>query len=236
MYDPMRVRPTIAPPLLQNAARDGYSIRFANLPPDVLGVFRPSRHEVILSTELEPYPAADRGPVLAHELQHVSDWITQGERLETSEGCLATESNAFHTESTTWLELKGGKLSPAANDLEQEFNAITRAIQLTAKALVAEVSLVPAVLLSVAVGGVLGLVNGVLIAYGRVHAIIITFGTANIFLFIGLVVSRMHLTLPWPVFDALIVGASVAAAWVSWTVIERPILALKSRFTYGRRA
>ena len=41
-------------------------------------------------------------------------------------------------------------------------------------------------LLSVAVGGVLGLVNGVLIAYGRVHAIIITFGTANLFLFLGL--------------------------------------------------
>jgi ribose transport system permease protein len=33
---------------------------------------------------------------------------------------------------------------------------------------------------------VLGLVNGVLIAYGRVHAIIITFGTANLFLFLGL--------------------------------------------------
>ncbi len=57
---------------------------------------------------------------------------------------------------------------------------------LTAKALVDEVSLVPAVLLSVAVGGLLGLVNGVLIAYGRVHAIIITFGTANVFLFVGL--------------------------------------------------
>ena len=41
-------------------------------------------------------------------------------------------------------------------------------------------------LLSIVVGGVLGLVNGVLIAYGRVHAIIITFGTANIFLFLGL--------------------------------------------------
>jgi ribose transport system permease protein len=50
---------------------------------------------------------------------------------------------------------------------------------LTAKALVAEVGLVPAVLLSIAVGGVLGAVNGVLIAYGRVHAIIITFGTAD---------------------------------------------------------
>jgi ribose transport system permease protein len=57
---------------------------------------------------------------------------------------------------------------------------------ITAKALVGQMSLVPAVLLAVVVGGVLGLVNGVLIAYGRVHAIIITFGTANLFLFVGL--------------------------------------------------
>ena len=57
---------------------------------------------------------------------------------------------------------------------------------LTAKALVAETSLPVAVALSVLVGGVLGAVNGLLIAYGRVHAIIITFGTANLFLFLGL--------------------------------------------------
>ncbi|WP_219415682.1 ABC transporter permease [Pseudonocardia nigra] len=48
------------------------------------------------------------------------------------------------------------------------------------------VSLPVAVLLAVVVGGLLGLVNGVLIAYGRVHAIIITFGTANLFRFLGL--------------------------------------------------
>jgi ribose transport system permease protein len=58
---------------------------------------------------------------------------------------------------------------------------------LTAKALVdSDVSLGVAVLLAIVTGGVLGLLNGVLIAYGRVHAIIITFGTANVFLFIGL--------------------------------------------------
>lgn len=58
---------------------------------------------------------------------------------------------------------------------------------LTAKALVGiELALPLALLLSVAVGGLLGLINGLLIAYGRVHAIIITFGTANIFLFLGL--------------------------------------------------
>jgi ribose transport system permease protein len=56
-----------------------------------------------------------------------------------------------------------------------------------AKAMVdSGVSLPVAVLLSVVLGGVLGLINGVLIAYGRVHAIIITFGTANLFKFLGL--------------------------------------------------
>lgn len=48
------------------------------------------------------------------------------------------------------------------------------------------ISLPVAVALSVAIGGLLGLVNGVLIAYGRVHAIIITFGTLNLFRFLGL--------------------------------------------------
>ncbi len=57
----------------------------------------------------------------------------------------------------------------------------------TARALVeGGLGLPAAVLLSVAVGGLLGVVNGALIAYGRVHAIIITFGTANIFVFLGL--------------------------------------------------
>ena len=52
-------------------------------------------------------------------------------------------------------------------------------------------------------GAVLGLVNGALIAYGRVHAIIITFGTANLFLFIGLqifgsqTINGMPDTLAW---------------------------------------
>ncbi len=42
------------------------------------------------------------------------------------------------------------------------------------------------VLIAVSVGALLGLVNGALIAYGRVQAIIITFGTANLFQFLGL--------------------------------------------------
>ncbi|MFC7620910.1 ABC transporter permease [Microlunatus sp. GCM10028923] len=43
-----------------------------------------------------------------------------------------------------------------------------------------------ALALAIALGGVLGLLNGVLTSFGRVHPIIITFGTANLFLFLGL--------------------------------------------------
>ncbi len=56
----------------------------------------------------------------------------------------------------------------------------------TAKLLVDQgVSLPVALLCSMALGALLGLVNGLLIAYGHVHAIIITFGTANLFQFVG---------------------------------------------------
>lgn len=57
----------------------------------------------------------------------------------------------------------------------------------TARTLVAtDAPLIVAVLLAVALGAVLGAVNGLLISVGRIHAIIITFGTANLFQFIGL--------------------------------------------------
>lgn len=43
-----------------------------------------------------------------------------------------------------------------------------------------------AIVVAVLVGSLLGALNGLLVAYGRVHAIIVTFGTANLFLFAGL--------------------------------------------------
>ena len=56
----------------------------------------------------------------------------------------------------------------------------------TARLLVSfDIPLVAGVLVSMAVGAVLGSVNGFLVAYARVHPIIITFGTWNLFLFIG---------------------------------------------------
>lgn len=56
----------------------------------------------------------------------------------------------------------------------------------TAKLLVNQsLPMVPAILLAMAAGAILGLVNGVLIAWGRVHPIIITFGTLNIFQWVG---------------------------------------------------
>lgn len=42
-----------------------------------------------------------------------------------------------------------------------------------------------AIVVAIALGTILGTINGLLIAYGRVPAIIITFGTANIFQFVG---------------------------------------------------
>jgi ribose transport system permease protein len=60
---------------------------------------------------------------------------------------------------------------------------------ITAKSLVSfDLPLIAAVSLSIGIGFVLGMVNGVIIAYGRVHAIIITFGTANVFQFLALLV------------------------------------------------
>ena len=57
----------------------------------------------------------------------------------------------------------------------------------TAKLLVTTgMAFLPALVISLVLGGILGAVNGLLIAYGRVPAIIITFGTANVFQFIGL--------------------------------------------------
>ncbi|SEE32679.1 ABC transporter permease [Ruania alba] len=56
----------------------------------------------------------------------------------------------------------------------------------TARVLVAvEIPAIVAVLLAMVVGLALGTLNGVLVAYGGVHPIIITFGTWNVFLFIG---------------------------------------------------
>lgn len=57
---------------------------------------------------------------------------------------------------------------------------------ITARLLVAfDIPLGAALLVALATGGILGAFNGVLVAYGRVHPIIITFATWNIFLFIG---------------------------------------------------
>jgi ribose transport system permease protein len=46
--------------------------------------------------------------------------------------------------------------------------------------------LLPALGLGLLIGGLLGLVNGVLVAYGRIHSIIVTFGTLNVFRFVSL--------------------------------------------------
>jgi len=60
-----------------------------------------------------------------------------------------------------------------------------------------------ALLAGVVVGGLCGLLNGLLITIGGVHPIIITFGTSNIFMFIG-----------WRIFDSKVVnGIPTSVAW-----------------------
>ncbi len=117
-----------AGPLLRTAAKAGYIVHFGDLPVDVMGLMRPSAHDITLSNVLKPYPTVDRAPVLAHELQHVTDWMNQGVALDTTSGCLGTETSAFHTEALAWLELEGGHLPNASNDLEREYNLIYQAI------------------------------------------------------------------------------------------------------------
>jgi hypothetical protein len=111
---------------LKTAAHGGYVIHYGELPTNVLGLFRPGSHDVVISNFLKAYPALDRAPVLAHELTHVSDWTANSALLETSNGCLSTEIHAFHAESATWLELAGQQ--KPANDLEREYSMISQAI------------------------------------------------------------------------------------------------------------
>jgi hypothetical protein len=131
----------IASGFLKTAARSGYVIHWGDLPTDVLGLFRPGPHDVIMSNLLKSYPVLDRAPVLAHELTHASDWTANSGLLETSAGCLSTEIHAFHTESATWLELAGDQAKPA-NDLEREFNLISQAIATDPKGFISRLSVV----------------------------------------------------------------------------------------------
>ena len=73
----------------------------------------------------------------------------------------------------------------AGIDISVAANLMVCAV-VTAKLLTTGLAFLPALLVALVLGAVLGAVNGVLIAYGRVPAIIITFGTANVFQFVGL--------------------------------------------------
>jgi hypothetical protein len=115
--------------LLRNAALAGVNARFAGTPPGVLANFDPYTGQVIVSSRLSSFPDIDRAPVLAHELQHATDWVLYGARLDTVTGCFSTEANAYSTEAKVWTELQGGQLKPPRNPLEEELNAIAQAIR-----------------------------------------------------------------------------------------------------------
>lgn len=115
--------------------------------------------------------------------------------------------------------------------------------------------LYPSILAGVLVGGVLGLINGLLIGVGRVHPIIITFGTANIFMFIGLrifdatvvngiptdiaVLGRGESGRPLGIptsFLVMIVIAAIAWSYLRYTAGGRHFYAIGSDATAARLA
>lgn len=94
--------------------------------------------------------------------------------------------------------------------------------------------------IAVSIGALLGLVNGMLIAKGRVHALIITFGTWNVFLFIGYRIFDSHFVngIP-PTLSILGSGSESAIAGVPASfILMAVVLALAwcyLRYTAGGR-
>jgi hypothetical protein len=131
LAEPIRLLSTTSAgrPLLRNAALAGVNARVEDMPSRVLGNFDPNTGELVLNSRLSSYPAIDRAPVLAHELQHATDWIMFGVSVDTSRGCFTTEANAFRVEAQVWIDLQGGRLKPPTNDVERELNAIADAIR-----------------------------------------------------------------------------------------------------------
>ena len=104
----------------------------------------------------------------------------------------------------------------------------------------AQQGIVVALLAGILVGGALGLLNGFLIAYGRVHAIIITFGTANLFQWLSLRLFDSSTVNNSPeTLAALGNGAAGRALWVPNSVLIALLLTalawLYLRHTAGGR-
>ena len=106
----------------------------------------------------------------------------------------------------------------------------------TAKLLVnADLPLLPAIVVSMVVGGLLGLVNGVLIAWGRVHPIIITFGTLNIFQWIGRQVFDSSTVNGIPgTFDVFGRGGALKSSWYGDCLPSRDFPMLVDLYRQGR--
>ncbi|WP_279581631.1 hypothetical protein [Fodinicola feengrottensis] len=72
----------------------------------------------------------------------------------------------------------------------------------------------PAVVVALVLGSILGTLNGLLVAYGRVHPIIITFGTLNIYRFVSLqIFNSQDVTGVPPTLQFFGGGGAVAAPW-----------------------
>ncbi len=121
-------RTSVGPGLLRSAASSGVTVVRGAAPPDTWADFNPNTRTVLLGNQLAAFSPAERAAVLAHELQHASDWVELGAILTTPNGCYSSEANAFETESDVWVELNDGVLPPAKDDLARELDAVASAI------------------------------------------------------------------------------------------------------------
>ncbi|MFL6051786.1 MAG: ABC transporter permease [Actinoallomurus sp.] len=85
--------------------------------------------------------------------------------------------------------------------------------------------LVLSLLIGLVTGAVIGLVNGLLVAYGRIHPIIVTFGTLNLFRFISyeLTGGAWITGLP-PSLHGLGVGTLLGIPWAWWLTMLLALL------------
>ena len=105
---------------------------------------------------------------------------------------------------------------------------------MAAKAMVAGANLLLVLLVALAVGLALGLFNGTIAAYGRIHPIIVTLGTLNIFRALHIQILGPQWITPPPVARVLALGTVIGlpAPWwlavvlgvvASWVLLRRPL-------------
>jgi hypothetical protein len=111
--------------LLAAAATGGIGIERGPTPPGAHALFRAATRSIIVSPSLDTASDVERAAVIAHELQHASDFSTH-RPIATGDGCFAAELAAFTTQASIWRELWQGRLPRPQTALQTELNDVAR--------------------------------------------------------------------------------------------------------------